>query len=194
MTTALAFSEGEGTDGTGQAASGNWGLDNGLSAGLTHAHLRFSQHLEGELSSTLSYRSEAFIAPDITAMAYGLGTGGGGLYSNIGVNGSLHYQKDGFGAHLGAQVMVNQVNNLEATGLSAGLDYTNGNWSLEGSINALESPEGHRLQSQQAVRYNFNDTFSAFGYAQQEQIFNDQHGHFSNPGGQKFGLGLNAKF
>lgn len=194
LTAALAFSEGEGTDSSGRAVEGKWGMDNGLSAGLTHANLRLSQHLDGQLTETLSYRSEAFIAPDITAMSYGFGSGGQGLYSNAGVNGSLHYQKGNFNAHVGAQYLVAQVNNLEATGFRTGLGYETNRWSLSGGVNAVESPEGLRLQSEQRLNVKLTDKIEAFGYARQEQIFNDDHGRFSNPGGQRFGLGITGRF
>lgn len=194
MTAALAFSEGEGTDSTGRQVDGKFGMDSGLSSGLTHAHVRLSQHLDGKLTEKFSYRSEAFIAPDIMAMSYGIGTGGSGLYSNVGVNGSLHYQTGGFDAHVGAQYMVAQVNNLEATGVSTGLSYTSNRWSLSGGVNAVESPEGLRLQSQQKINLKITDKIDAFGYASQEKIFNDTHGSFSNPGGQRFGIGITGRF
>lgn len=194
LTTALAFSEGEGTDSTGSAVDGKWGLDSGLTAGLSHANLRLSQHLDGQLTDKLSYRSEAFIAPDIIAMSYGVGGGGSGLYSNVGVNGSLHYEMGNFDAHVGAQYLFAQVNNLEATGVSTGVSYNSDRWSLSGGVNAVESPEGLRLQSQQRVNLKITDSISAYGYASQEKIFNDTHGSFSNPSGQRFGLGITGRF
>lgn len=194
MTAALAFSEGEGTDSSGLAVEGKWGMDNGLSAGLGHANVRLSQHLDGQLTEKFSYRSEAFIAPDITAMMYGFGTGGQDLYSNAGVNASLHYQTGNFNAHVGAQYLVAQVNNLESTGFSTGVSYESNRWSLAGGLNAVESPEGLRLQSEQRVNVKLTDTIEAFGYSRQEQTFNNDHGRFSNPGGQRFGIGITGRF
>lgn len=194
LTAALAFSEGEGTDSSGRAVEGKWGMDNGLSVGLGHANVRLSQHLDGKLTEKFSYRSEAFIAPDITAMTYGFGTGGQGLYSNAGVNASLHYQEGNFNAHVGAQYLMAQVNNLESTGLSTGVSYETNRWSLAGGLNAVESPEGLRLQSEQRLNVKLTDKIEAFGYARQEHIINDAHGRFNNPGGQRFGIGITGRF
>ncbi len=194
LTGAFAFSEGEGSDASGGTTEPGWGLDNGLSAGLSHAQFRLGQHLEGRLSDQFSYQTEAFIAPDATAMAYGFGTGGNGLYSNAGVNASLHFKEGGFGAYVGGQYLLAQVNNLEATGASTGVSYDTGRLSLRADLGAVDSPEGLRLQTRQSVNFKITDGIDAFGYSSQEQIDNKNHGHYANPGGQNFGLGLRARF
>lgn len=194
FTGALAFTEGEGSNGSGGTTAKGWSLDNGLSAGLSHANLRFSQHLGGRLSEHFSYRSELFVAPDIMAISYGYGTGGSGIYSNIGANASLHYNNGGFGAHIGGQVLAAQVNNLEATGVSTGLSYGTGPLRLQTDARLLDSPEGARLQTQQSVNLRLTESIDAFGFASQEQIYNSKYGHFSNDSGQSFGIGLRGRF
>ncbi|MBF2053947.1 MAG: hypothetical protein IGS03_10860 [Candidatus Sericytochromatia bacterium] len=194
LTGGLAFTDGGGSNASGGTHDAGWGLNNGLSAGLGQASLRLGQHFSGELSNTLSYQSEVFINPDIMAAAYGYSTGGSGLYANTGVNGSLHYQNDNWNAHVGGQYLFSQVNNLEATGVNAGLGYQSGRLGIQTQAGMLDSPEGWRLQTRQQVNLNLTDKVQAFGYATQEQVFNDTHGRVNLNAGNQFGLGLRANF
>lgn len=194
LTGALAFSEGAGTDASNGTTEGGWKLNDGLMAGMNHASLRLGQHLDGRLSEHWGYRSEAFIAPDIVAMGLGYGTGGQGIYSNTGINASLHYRNQGFGAYLGGQYLFTQVNNLEASGASLGMSYSTGPLSLRSDTSLLDSPEGWRLRTSQSVNLKLTEQFDLYGYAAQEQIFNKTYGHFNNGPGMNMGLGIKAKF
>lgn len=193
-TAALAFSRGEGTDAANGTRGGGWELNNGLSMGLSRATTRVGQHFDGRLSDQFSYRSEVFIQPDLLAMSMGYGTGGTGLYSNTGANASLHYNNGGLGAYVGGQYLLTQVNNLEATGAATGVSYSSGPISLRADASMQLSPEGTRLRTSQEVNLKLLQNLDAYGYASQEQIFNDTHGRFSNPGGQNVGIGLRARF
>lgn len=194
FTGALGLSQGEGTDGTGKSSGGKWNINPGLSAGLSQANIRLGQHFDGRLSDRFSYQSEAFIAPDILAMTYGYGTGGSGMYSNTGVNASLHYNEGNFGAYVGGQYLFTQVNNLEATGLSTGLSYSAGPLTVKTSAGMLDSNEGWRLQTRQSVNLDITEGINLYGFASQENIFNENHGRVNNPGGTTFGAGLQARF
>ncbi|PIQ28004.1 hypothetical protein COW36_03380 [bacterium (Candidatus Blackallbacteria) CG17_big_fil_post_rev_8_21_14_2_50_48_46] len=194
LTGALALSQGEGTNASDGKTGAGWKMDQGLMAGMNHATLRLGQHLDGKLSEHFSYKTEAFIAPDIMAMGLGYGTGGKGIYSNVGVNGSLHYQNSGFGAYVGGQYLALQANNLEATGASTGISYSKGIFSVRSDNSFLDSPEGWRLRTTQAVDVKLTDSIKAYGYATQEQIFNSTYGHFKNDTGMNVGVGLQARF
>lgn len=194
LTGALALSQGEGTDGTGQVSGGKWNVDQGLSAGLAHATVRVGQHFDGKLSDHFSYQSELFLEPDVMAMSYGYGTGGKGIYSNSGANATLNYHNGGFGAYVGGQYLFTQVNNLEASGVATGISYGSGPLSLRADANMLDSNEGWRLKTTQSVNLRVKDNIDLYGYASQENIFTDHNGTVSNPGGNTFGGGLRVKF
>ena len=185
VTGALALSKADDTD---------WEMDNGLMSGLTFARARVGQHIEGQLNENWSVHSELFMDNDLYLAGMAYTTGGKGVYANIGANASLQYQKDGLTVDLGAQKLIHQVNNLEATGGHLGVSYASGRFEVGGGVNYLESPEGERLQTEQRISYKLAPNWEAYGNSQQEQIFNETHGRFSNPGGQKFGLGITGRF
>jgi hypothetical protein len=193
-TGALALSQGAGTDAANGTRSGGWALNQGLMSGMSRANLRLSQHLDGRLSDHVSYRSEVFAAPDLVAMGLGYGTGGKGVYANIGANASLHYNRGGFGAYGGAQYLAARVNNLEATGVSAGLSYSQGRFSIRADNSLVDSPEGWRLRTAQSLNYKLTDSLEAYGFAAQEQIYNNKYGHFNNSPAMNVGLGVQARF
>ncbi len=194
VTSAFAFTNSAGTTASNGNTDDKFKLNQGLSTGLTHATVRLSQHLDGKLNHQLSYRSEVFAAPDVMAMSLGYGTGGKGIYSNTGVNASLHYQQGNFGAHLGAQYLFTQVNNLEATGASTGASYKFGPMRVAADAGMVNSPEGWRLRTSQSVNVKLTKDVDAYGFAAQEQIYNNQYGHFNQHQGMNFGVGVKARF
>jgi hypothetical protein len=194
FTGALALTQGEGTNASGGKTDGKLQLNPGLMSGMNHATIRLGQHLEGKLTDHIGYRTEIFAAPDLMGMSLGYGTGGKGIYSNTGVNGSVHYNNGGFGAHVGAQKLFTQVNNLEATGFSSGMSYGKGPISLRLDGAMVESPEGWRMRTSQSVNVKVTKDVDAYGFAGQEQIYNNKYGHFKNDTGTNFGIGVRAKF
>lgn len=194
FTGALALTDSAGTNASNGTTDSKLSLNTGLMAGMNHATLRIGQHLDGKLSDSFSYRSEVFAAPDIVAMGLGYTTGGNGLYSNTGVNGSLHFNKGNFDAHVGAQYLFTQVNNLEATGASTGASYNLGAVRLSADAGIIDSPEGWRLQTRQSINVKLSKDIDAFGFAAQEQIYNNTYGQFNNQQGTNLGIGLKARF
>lgn len=194
VTGTLALSQGAGTDAANGTTGEGWQLNSGLMTGMNHATLRLSQHLDGRLSEHFSYRTEAFLAPDIMAMSLGYGTGGKGIYSNLGINGSLHYENQGLNVYAGGQYLALQTNNLEASGVSSGFSYSQGIFSIRSDNSLLASPEGWRLRTTQALDIQLSERVKAYGYATQEQIFNSSYGHFKNDAGMNIGVGLQARF
>ncbi|MEZ0369290.1 MAG: hypothetical protein ACAI44_09415, partial [Candidatus Sericytochromatia bacterium] len=194
FTGALALTKGEGTDASNGKVDDSWKMNNGLSNGLSHATVRVGQHLEGKLSEHVGYQAEVFAAPDIMAISLGYGTGGKGIYSNTGVNASLHYNNGGFGAYVGGQKLFTKANNLEATGASTGISYDTGRISVRADGAMLDSNEGWRLRTSQSVGIKLTDSVEAYGFAGQEKIYNSKYGNFNNPAGNDFGIGVRAKF
>lgn len=193
-TVAVALSQGEGTDGTGQSSGGGWSYDTGLSLGLTHATVRAGQEFRGQLSDNFSYTGELFIEPDILAMSMGYGTGGSGIYANSGANATLHYQNGNWGAHLGGQYLFTQVNNLEASGVSTGLSYASGPFRAGANFNLLDSNEGLRMTPSATVGLDLTEDIGLNGFVSHEIINNKDFGTFTNPGGTNFGVNLTARF
>ena len=90
--------------------------------------------------------------------------------------------------------MFQQVNNLEATGVSTGMSYGSGPVSLRADNSFVNSPEGWRLRTSQSVNLKLTESIDAYGFAAQEQIFNSTYGHFNNQPDMNFGLGVKASF
>lgn len=194
FTGALAFSQGEGTNAANGKRDRDWKLDDGLMDGMSQVTLRLGQRLDGRLSEHWSYRTEAFISPDVKAMAMGYAAGGKDTFSNSGVNGSLHYNLGNFSAYLGGQYLATQVNNLEATGASTGLSYRRGRLSFGSSVSVLESPEGVRLRTTESMQVHLYKMLHLQGYANQEQIYNKNYGWFANTQGNNIGVGIGSQF
>lgn len=193
FTTGIALTEGEGTDGTGRTVGqSGWELNDGLTAGFTQASVRLSQHFDGSFNEHFSYESEIFLNPDIVAMSFGYGTGGKGIYSNSGVNARLVMDAGPVNGYVGGQYLFTQVNNLEASGITAGLGYEKNGFYVQSDNGFVKSPEGWRLQTQQSIGYQPNEHVKVFGFATQEQIINPTYGNFS--GQNLLGAGLNINF
>ncbi|PKL75801.1 MAG: hypothetical protein CVV27_13505 [Candidatus Melainabacteria bacterium HGW-Melainabacteria-1] len=188
----LALNHDKASD-AGVIKDGAYGLDSDYLTGLPAANLRLSQNFGGKLSDNLSFRSELFVDNDVFLSAAAYGMGGKDFYANIGANGKLIYENGPFGAHVGAQYLFKQVNNNEATGVTAGVSYTTGRVSIGAGGTVFKSEEGVRLQTQQTVNLKIAENASLYAGAQQETIFHSS-GNYSNPGSTNFMGGLKFDF
>ncbi|PIQ26287.1 hypothetical protein COW36_15145 [bacterium (Candidatus Blackallbacteria) CG17_big_fil_post_rev_8_21_14_2_50_48_46] len=187
-----AFNQKKESD-AGVRVNAGYGFDMDILSGLPQANLRLSQNFDGNISKNLSYHSEVFMDNDLYLATAAYGMGGKGLYANIGVNGSLNYTQGPWNAYLGAQYLFQQVNNLEASGVSAGMGYKSGRLSFGTGLDALGSEEGLRIRTHQQVGVDLTERANFFLQSSQEKIQNENIGDYSNPGSFNIGAGFQVK-
>lgn len=188
-----AFNDKKESD-AGQRVNAGYGYDSDLLTGLPKVNLRLSQNFEGRIAEGLTYKSELFVDNDVFLSAAAYGMGGKGFYANIGANTTLTYTQGGFSTYLGGQYLFQQVNNLETSGIKTGASYQTGRFSFGTGADIFPSAEGVHLRTNQRVGLNITDSAHLYLGAQQEKIFSDKAGAYSNPGTIGVGGGLQVKF
>jgi hypothetical protein len=188
-----AFNDKKESD-AGVRVNAGYGYDSDLLTGLPQVNLRLAQNFEGQLTSGLSYQASAFMDNDLYLAAAAYGMGGKSVYANVGVNGSLAYQRGPWSASLGAQFLLHQVNNLESSGVKAAVGYKSGRVSFSTGAQVSSSPEGVRVQTRQQLGFDVTDSAQFYLQAAQEQIWNDKIGRYTNPGSLSAGAGLQVRF
>jgi hypothetical protein len=171
------------------------GLDTSLSSEMTFMQVNVSQHLDGKITDNLGYQSRIFANNDIGFASRAYNMGYSGLPANTGVNARLTYDNGNLFSHVGGQYLFTQVNNLDATGINAGVGYRLGNGLSFSTDAALtRSIEGSRAQAGIGIDYQAGKNIQFNARAGQEWVMPDLGNAYTNPGGTQARIGMRVNF